>query len=63
MHEFINEIINYTVHQKKQPEIHSLRDNIHNYFEIKVNENLYIYGKKKATKNRKMGHINTVKFS
>ncbi|WP_196218370.1 hypothetical protein [Ehrlichia chaffeensis] len=31
--------------------------------EIKVNENLYIYGKKKATKNRKMGHINTVKFS
>ncbi|WP_226988439.1 hypothetical protein [Ehrlichia chaffeensis] len=22
-----------------------------------------MYGKKKATKNRKMGHINTVKFS
>ncbi|ABD44619.1 phosphoribosylaminoimidazole carboxylase, ATPase subunit [Ehrlichia chaffeensis str. Heartland] len=42
-----------------------LGDNIHNYYkhETKVNENLYIYGKKKATKNRKMGHINTLKFN
>ncbi|AHC39541.1 5-(carboxyamino)imidazole ribonucleotide synthase [Ehrlichia muris] len=42
-----------------------LGDNIYNYYkyETKANENIYIYGKTKASKNRKMGHINTLKLN
>ncbi|AAZ68861.1 5-(carboxyamino)imidazole ribonucleotide synthase [Ehrlichia canis] len=37
-----------------------LGDDIYNYYQYKtkINESIYIYGKTKASKNRKMGHIN-----
>ena len=42
-----------------------LGEDIYKYYkyETKINESIHIYGKKQASKNRKMGHINTLEFN